>query len=235
MRIDGSCQVGAGWLALLMAVLLVSCTVPRKATLTNPAGQPRLVNVDAMLAALRPTLRGYPPRVSSDEEREEVTRQWTEAERELTDLEQTFPDDPEIQWRLGVLYRFGHNLDIPAAGQKCISHLERAISLRPDYVAAYVELGIFYTDSGPPWPAFGEKNLRKAIALSGSTPLPRAWRALVFACYYQGKFADAVAAADRYLQLVPDDEGVRALRGAARRAVASGATGLAPAGRVTIP
>lgn len=54
--------------------------------------------------------------------------------------------------------------------------------------------------------------MKKAIEVSKPTPLPRAWRARTFACYYQGKFADSAAAADQYLLLVPDDDDVQQIK-----------------------
>lgn len=121
------------------------------------------------------------------------------------------------------------------AGRECVAQLERAIALRPDYVDAYLELGIFYTDADQRWAPLGESNLRKAIELSGQTPLPRAWRALTFAYYYEGKFADSVTAADQYLLLVPEDDDLRQMKKMAEQAASRGATGFAPVGRLILP
>ena len=164
-----------------------------------------------------------------------MERQWKETEAELNDLAQASPHDSEIEWRLGELYRFGHNLDVPDAGKQCVSHLERAIALRPDYADAYLDLGIFYTDAGVRWAPLGESNLKKAIEISGPTPLPRAWRALTFAYYYQGKFADSAAAADQYLLFVPDDHDLQQMKKVAQQAASRGASGFAPVGRLVVP
>lgn len=200
-------------LAALFVVVVVSASLSC-ATQHTDANAPgsfaeRLANVDAKLAALHPVLTGFPPAVSSDRERRAVEQQWSDAEIELKGLARTAPDDPSIQFRLGVLYRYGHNLDIPDAANRCISHLQRTIELRPDYADAYLELGIFYTDSELSWAPLGEANLKKAIQLSGSAPIPRAWRALSFAYYYLGRFSDSVAAAEYYLKLVPEDEDMK--------------------------
>ena len=100
---------------------------------------------------------------------------------------------------------------------------------------AYLELGIFYTDAGPQWAQLGETNLKKAIALSAPTPLPRGWRALCVALYFQGRFADSVAAAAEYLSLVPDDKDLQQFKVVAQQAASRGAKGFAPVGRVVVP
>jgi tetratricopeptide (TPR) repeat protein len=197
----------------------------------------RLADIDAKLAALRPSLRGYayPAHVASEEQMRELNRRWKDAETELKNLAQAYPGESGIEWRLGELYRFGHNLGVTGAGRECVAQLERAIALRPDYVDAYLELGIFYTDADQRWAPLGESNLRKAIELSGQTPLPRAWRALTFAYYYEGKFADSVTAADQYLLLVPEDDDLRQMKKMAEQAASRGATGFAPVGRLILP
>jgi tetratricopeptide (TPR) repeat protein len=214
----------------------MSCAIQRSAR--GPlAPVERLADIDAKLAALRPSLRGYayPAHVASAEEKRELGRQWKDAESELKNVAQAYPEESGIEWRLGELYRFGHNLDVPGAGRECVAHLERAIALRPDYVDAYLELGIFYTDAGQRFAPLGESNLRRAIDLSGQTPLPRAWRALTFAYYYEGKFADSVTAADQYLALAPDDDDLKQMRKLAQQAASRGATGFAPVGRLILP
>jgi hypothetical protein len=175
------CQIGV---ALLIAASPLSCVTQRVPSGAPVPDEHDLADVDSNLAALRPILRGYPPKLASPEQRREVTHQWKETEAQLREMSETYPHDAALQWRLGALYRFGHTLDMPGAGAECVSHLGRAIALRPNYVDAYLELGIFYTDAGPQWAQLGETNLKKAIALSAPTLLPRGWRALCFALYY---------------------------------------------------
>jgi hypothetical protein len=57
---------------------------------------------------------------------------------------------------------------------------------------------------------------------------------LVIVCYYQANFPDAVAAADAYLALVPNDSNIQALRQLAVEAAARGATTFEPVGRVRL-
>ncbi len=168
-------RIDPRWLALSVCGLALSCSV-QSPGVSRPAGayERHLQDVDGKLSALRPVLGGYPPQISSDAQLKEVKRQWTDTENELKTLRETYPNSAEIEWRLGEVYRFGHNLDIPGAAQLCVAHLERAISLQPDLVAAHLELGMFYTDAGIRWAPLGERSLRRAIELSGATPLPRA-------------------------------------------------------------
>ena len=217
--------------ALLLLLLLAACSP----SMSPAVRASRLAEADADLNALHPVLRTYPPRLSSEEQRRQVLGQWRQAEANLLELADANPDDARIQWRLGVLYRLGHNLDVPDAGAQCVDHLERAISLQPNFVDAYLELGIFYTDAGRRWVPLGETNLRKAIELAKPRPLPRAWKALAYATYFQGHYADSVAAADEYLSMVPTDQELLRFRGLAERAAASGTIGPPPAGRIVVP
>jgi len=222
-------------LVLLVLALPVSCAVHNRLRATPAPDANRLARVDAQLDALRPILRGYPPNVTSAEQRQDVTRQWEETEADLKSLLESDPDNPQLQWRIGELYRFGHDLDVPGAGAQCVSHLERAIAMKPDYVDAHLELGIFYTKAGLKWAPLGEANLKKAIALSAPTPLPRAWRVLTFAYYYQGRFAESAGAADQYLTMSPDDDDLRKMKKLAEQAAASGKSGFGRVGRVIVP
>ena len=189
---------------------------------------PNIAEIDSKLAVLRPVLRSYPPSISSDEQRREVERRWHEAEDALKRFDEAHPNQSPVEYRMGELYRFGNNLDVKGAADECVEHLQRAVALQPDFAEAYLELGMFYTDSGPRWASLGETNLKKAIELSRPTPVPRAWRALSLAYYYQTKFTQAVSAADRYLLLVPDDEEVRQIKTLAADAAARGATEVPP-------
>ncbi len=215
--------------ALLAVAPLASCATHAPLSLEDS-----LRLVDAQLDQIRPVLRGYPPNFSSPTQRGEVEDRWHATEASLVTLQRSNPDDPGVLLRLGELYRLGHNLDVPGAGDRCVSTLERLISIDPSNVEAHLILGIFYTDAGPKWSGEGETELRKAIELAGTSPLPRAWRALVFAYYYQAKFAEAVAAADHYLMLEPEDSDLRKLRQLAFDAAARGATELKPVGRIQL-
>jgi tetratricopeptide (TPR) repeat protein len=193
-----------------------------------------LAVVDAQIEQLRPILRGYPPNITAAESRAEVERSWHATEAELLSLQRSHPDDPRVLLRLGELYRFGHNLDVPDAGSHCASNLTRLLSIDPSNIDAHLILGFLYTDADPRKWEEGERLLRRAIALSGNTPLPPARRALVIVCYHQAKFPDAVAAADAYLALVPNDSNIQALRQLAVEAAARGATTFEPVGRVRL-
>jgi tetratricopeptide (TPR) repeat protein len=215
--------------AALAVTLFCSCaTLAGRNQPPASARVPNIAEIDSKLAALRPILRSYPASIASEEQRRQVERRWHEAEDALERFSETHPNQSPVEYRMGELYRFGHNLGIEGAADRCVAHLQRAVALQPDFAEAYLELGMFYTDSGPRWASSGETNLKKAIELSRPTPAPRAWRALSLAYYYQAKFAQAESAADRYLMLVPDDEDVRHIKQLAREAAARGATEIPP-------
>src|SRR5262249_52380472 len=145
-------------LLIFLVSASVSCAVHTRLPATPAPDANRLVRVDAQLDALRPILRGDPANGTSATQKQDVTRQWEETEADLKGMLEADPDNPELHWRMGELYRFGHNLDVPGAGAQCVTHLQRAIATKPDYVDAHLELGIFYTDAGPKWAPLGEAN-----------------------------------------------------------------------------
>ncbi len=122
------------------------------------------------------------------------------------------PTDWDAEWRLGNVWRFGHNLDMDAAWAKSEVHLKNAIKLRPKEPNPYMLLATLYVNSSPEKCPDAEKLLKTAIEISKPKPQPRAYRSLIFAYYYQGKFEQAKESADTYLKSDPNDEHVQSLK-----------------------
>lgn len=161
--------------------------------------------VDKILEELQPALSSWPPKISSKEELERLEVRWYDAEVELKKFVSAYPDEPAARWRIGELYRLGHNLNISGCGHKCVTELNKAILLNPVYLDAYMTLGYFYVGANIRWAPEAEKCFLKAIEISGDKPLPKAWSGLFLAYYKQGRFSEASTAADKYLSMEPED------------------------------
>ena len=54
------------------------------------------------------------------------------------------PTRPDLEWRLGNLYRMAHNLDVPLAWDNARAHLVRALALDSTSTMAHLYLGGLY-------------------------------------------------------------------------------------------
>jgi len=121
---------------LLFPVVASLAVVPLASCATSPvvSFDDSLRSADAQLDQLRPVLRRYPPNLSNSTQRGEVEDRWRATEATLVALQRSNPDEPRVLLRLGELYRFGHNLDVPGAGERCVSTPEHLISIDPSNV-----------------------------------------------------------------------------------------------------
>jgi hypothetical protein len=172
---------------------------------------------DKKLAALAPFIGGFPPRVKSEEQLEKVKGDWKKAVEEFSAVIKSFPKSPAMEYRIAELYRFGHNLDMSGAWKNSEAHFQKAIFLSPRSVEAHLGLGTLYVNTHMKYATMAENLFTKAIALSQGEEFPvGALSGLFFAYYYQARFKEAVAVADRYLKHRPDNKGMKKLRDIAR-------------------
>jgi hypothetical protein len=210
-----------GWLCLALS----ACGTLHPTAPVPPTRPAALARGDEILAALRPSLNGYPPAVASHAQLDALTTRWREGEAEMLAIEARDPNDAEVEWRLGELYRFGHNLDQPHAPERCVTHNRRALALDPDSIDALLSLASFYTDVGMQYAPQGEPLVRRALALAPPPAVQRrAWRILTINLYYQGRFAEARDAADEWSRVAPDDPAAPKVRDIAAHAAAKGAS-----------
>lgn len=127
------------------------------------------------------------------------------------------PPDAEIEWRLGDLFRMANNLDVDGSWRASEAHLKKAIAIEPGSVMAHLTLGGLYIDTGPKFKKDPEREAEheflEAMRLS-TTPIPLAYRGLLFVYGRQNQLPKAIEAADNYLRYHPEDEDIRALRDA---------------------
>ena len=118
-----------------------------------PAGPPGATysSVDAEIALLQPSIGGYPPRFTSEGQRDAIYTRWSNALLQARGLS----DDPQREELklslLAELYRQGHNLDVQGAAPLAMSTVERCIQRYPRSRRCHYSAGLFYLGvSGPP-------------------------------------------------------------------------------------
>ncbi|MBI4680409.1 MAG: hypothetical protein HY753_04165 [Nitrospirae bacterium] len=154
----------------------------------------------------------YPPNIQTEAELAKVIDEWNQTEKELISKSKGDSESANMELRFGHLYRYGHNLNIKETWDKSEMHFRKAISLSPDSIDAFIGLAVLYVNTSPDYAAKSEQLFKKAIELSKETiPLP-ALSGLYFSYYYQGKLAEAIEVADKYLQIKPDDEIMKFLK-----------------------
>ena len=121
-------------------------------------------------------------------------------------------DTARRDWLLGECHRLRHLFDEPGAWEESERLLTLAVTRDPKFTPAHVSLGQLYLTGGFDWAPRAERAFVHALEESGGTPLPAAQKGLFFAYYYQGRWADAVRQADRYLALEGADVDVAKMR-----------------------
>ncbi len=118
-----------------------------------PAGPPgaSLASVGGEVAILQQSVGGYPPRFTSEGQRDAIYTRWSRALLQARGL----PGDPEHLetklYLLSELYRQGHNLDVQGAAPLAMSTVERCIELYPRSRKCHFSASLFYLSvTGPP-------------------------------------------------------------------------------------
>lgn len=192
------------------------------------------------LAAAEPTLTeaiekleavadGFPPRVT-DANRQEVMELWKWVESGMLQYRagRSAPDE-NAEFLLGEIYRLGHNLDVPGAAEKAVSHFNAALAINPANSKAHLMLGRHLTFTGDD--AGGQRELLLGVALDPRGASDRSLFDLAFNSYQQKQFALAAAFADRYLKMHPDDPGMKLIAEKSKDVLAGGK----PPQTITIP
>jgi len=198
---------------LLIVLNVVACTSRIGQNAPNVAGvDPRdtgltreLLELDRQIQELEIWLSDYPGQFESEKERRIVHARWFSAVERASVLMNVDLGNPEIQLRAGMLYRQGHNLDIPEAASSAYSILSRCISLSPQHVECRYELARLFLSSDARFAPAAEKLLLEARSLIAPAIRPEFEAALANAFFKQGQRSSALRQIDRYLTLVPDD------------------------------
>lgn len=155
----------------------------------------------------------YPPGIKNEEEFGRVKNEWYQTEIELIAKSKREGKSFDTELKLGHLYRYGHNLDIKGAWENSNLHFRRAIELAPTSVDAHIGLGVLFVNSDFKYATEAEESFKRAITLSKGQRTPKeAMFGLFFSYYYQGRLADAIGVADKYIVENPSESDMHRLR-----------------------
>lgn len=155
------------------------------------------------LAAIRAVADGYPPKIETEAQHEQIVAAFQEQERALLARK----SDYLTELTLGDLYRMGHNLDVDGAGPNAIKHLGNAAALDPTSPDPHLLLGRHYTFSNEL--TNGEVELLRAHVLGAEEQA--VWQ-LTWNAYLQKQYALALEFANRGLNANPNDAAMKFLR-----------------------
>ena len=186
------------WAGLLLMAVLAGCG-------------PTPAEVDQHIDALRQAIGNNPLSTAAATT---LAVQKKELDALTRDLEnrRAGRDRARRDWQVGECQRLRHLFDEPDAWEKAERSLNLALARNPKYSPAHLSLGQLYLAGGLEMAPHAEHDFVRSLEeSSGSTSLP-AHKGLFLACYYQGRWADAVKEADKYLAAVGTDTDVKKMR-----------------------
>jgi len=163
--------------SILLATCLAACsagdtrpphglsakTFPMPAMPAAPPGA-SFSSVDAEVAILQRTIGGYPPRFTSEGQRDAIYTRWANALLQARGLNGDAEHREAKLYLLAELYRQGHNLDVEGAAAQAMATVERCIALYPRSRACHYSASLFYLSvTGPKQPL--DKAERSLIVL----------------------------------------------------------------------
>lgn len=154
----------------------------------------------------------YPLQIKDTLEIERLKNEWKQAIAYTENLRNSYPDDPQVTRRLGLLYRRGFTLDMPGAWERAEAYLLRTTTLAPKSADAFISLGILYGDSDEGLENQSEAQFRNALKIARKDQLPFIWWGLALSLHKQGKKAEALKTLDRLIKLRPKDSKALKLR-----------------------
>jgi hypothetical protein len=117
-----------------------------------PAGPPgaSFSSVDAEIAILQQSIGGYPPRFTSEGQRDAIYTRWANALLQARGLNGEGEHQEAKLYLLAELYRQGHNLDVQGAAPQAMAAVERCIELYPRSRPCHFSASLFYLSvTGP--------------------------------------------------------------------------------------
>jgi tetratricopeptide (TPR) repeat protein len=155
---------------------------------------------------------GYPPKVKTQAEVQQVKKRWENARKLAEGLLKEKPDNIQIKLALGELFRMGRNIDIPNAVPASDKMLKEVIKVDPNNFQAYYSLASMYVTLNPKFAPDAEVYFLKAEQLASPKVVPDIYQGLGFACLYQGKTNEAIAYFEKYLGIIGgNDAGIQTI------------------------
>jgi hypothetical protein len=212
---------------LVVTLLLQACaaggprppkTLPVKkfAIPADPAVRPAATfgGVEAEVTALQRPIGGYPPRLESEEERDQVYARWSRALVEARSLEPREDQRESKLYLLSELYRQGHNLDVDGAASAAFGTLEECLEAYPRSRPCNLSASYFYlsTSGIPDRLDRAERSLNVLSELAAPGLDQDAEAGFVWLALYRGNGEEANRRIDRYVDAFPHSPRVETFR-----------------------
>jgi len=151
-------------------------------------------------------LGGYPPRFSSEMEREAIYLTWRELMLDATALtKDTTPSERSLNI-LADLYRQGHNMDVEKTGELAKQSVEECLQQFPQSVPCHFTAVHLYLSTEPKKLASKtEHSLNFLRAHFAPMRHPRVESAYIFLYVFEEKNKEALQLIDAFLTEFPDD------------------------------
>ncbi len=190
---------------LLPRIALALCLTQLLAAQQLPDYRARSQHLQVRIDSLASHASFWPPNVEDTVQLRAIRDTFAVVSRELESLYADYPDSSDLLFRLGLLYYYGHNLDVEGAWDKSNHFLTQSINAQPNNPDSYFQLAVLYVNTNPQLAPTAEKLIQKAIDLSGDHPNPYLFQSLCLSFAYQGKYEEALDAIDQFLKREPDN------------------------------
>lgn len=156
--------------------------------------------------ALNAKIGSYPPKLSSDGDRQATYAKWADALQKAWAVTRNAPDSESSLSLLSELYRQGHNLDVVDTDHRADTTIQKCLSMYPKSIACNFSAAYFYLSIDPKYAPYGEKSLLRLRELRKPEVDQNVEKGLAFAYLYEGRVEDAKKQIDYYLTLDPKSD-----------------------------
>ena len=157
------------------------------------------------ISTLNKTLGCYPPKIESDEQRQAVYQNWSDALSDVRSFQDREGETERVLWMLSELYRQGHNLDVEGSGglalqanEYCLTQFPQSVSCH--FSAVYLYLAVAPTPANLARAQTSLSFLRRKFT---NKPNEDVEEAIIYLYAYQQRPDAAIKQIDRFLKLYP--------------------------------
>jgi tetratricopeptide (TPR) repeat protein len=172
--------------ALLVALITLTCAIA-------PSAGALAASIDDDFTALQNIAEGYPPKISTKEEKSEALARYKRVKLQLDKDVKSQPGNKAVILKRAMLESFGHNMDVKGAFEEAEKDFVALLKQDPNFEPAMLPLARMWVNTNPVYAPRAEKLFRAVQCRHGAEPVEEAQRGLFFALYYQGRMTEAKA------------------------------------------
>ena len=196
----------AAALSPLLSHAAVGFDLPETSLDTPPA---TVQELDQQVSALNKVIGSFPIRVSTDDDRQAVYRQWSAALQQAWAIERKQPRAESTYGLLADLYRQGHNLDVKRTADRADNTITLCLAAYPDSIRCNFVAAYFYLSVNPKFAPKGEAALVHLRELFKPRVNLEVEKGFVFAYLFEGRKDQARTQLTYFLTLDPQADWAR--------------------------